>query len=334
MAKIRTVLGDKDPAEMGHILPHEHTFPHLLAAESDHASVFDREKAVEEGAAKLRAVNAEQGVSGLVDCAPYDLGRDMGLLVGLSRASGWDIVAATGIFGVWGYPAYWEGQGDAAIEEFFSREIEEGAIDEGVRCGVIKIGTRLRPHEKPAAPVSSRERLLSDQDRRVLKAAARVQGKIGVPITTHTDRRDWRLGNVGLEQIETLTGAGADPEKCIIGHASHTSNLGYVVEVLEKGCYVAFDTIGIEIVVTDRTKVAMVIGLIGLGYEKQILLSHDLHVQEVGRAPESGPNAGLKYAPDYGYIQRVFVPWLREAGVSEEAIRQVAVENPKRALAW
>ena len=334
MAKIRTVLGDKDPAEMGHILPHEHTFPHLLAAESDHASVFDREKAVEEGAAKLRAVNAEQGVSGLVDCAPYDLGRDMGLLVGLSRASGWDIVAATGIFGVWGYPAYWEGQGDAAIQEFFSREIEEGAIDEGVRCGVIKIGTRLRPHEKPAAPVSSRERLLSDQDRRVLKAAARVQGKIGVPITTHTDRRDWRLGNVGLEQIETLTGAGANPEKCIIGHASHTSNLGYVVEVLEKGCYVAFDTIGIEIVVTDRTKAAMVIGLIGLGYEKQILLSHDLHVQEVGRVPESGPTVGLKYAPDYGYIQRMFVPWLREAGVSEEAIRQVTVENPKRVLAW
>ena len=87
MAKIRTVLGDKDPAEMGHILPHEHTFPHLLAAKSDHASVFDREKAVEEGAATLRAVSAEQGVSGLVDCAPYDLGRDMGLLMGLSRAS-------------------------------------------------------------------------------------------------------------------------------------------------------------------------------------------------------------------------------------------------------
>ena len=334
MAKIRTVLGDKNPAEMGHILPHEHTFPHLLAAESDHASVFDREKAVEEGAVTLRAVSAEQGVSGLVDCAPYDLGRDMGLLMGLSRASGWDIVAATGIFGVWGYPAYWEGQGDAAIEEFFTREIEEGALDEGVRCGVIKVGTRLRPHERPAAPVSSGERLLSDQDRRVLKAAARVQGKIGVPITTHTDRRDWRLGNVGLEQIETLTGAGANPEKCIIGHASHTSNLGYIVEVLEKGCYVAFDTIGIEIVVKDRTKAAMVIGLIGLGYEKQILLSHDLHVQEVGRVPESGPNAGLKYAPDYGYIQRVFVPWLRDAGVSKEAIRQVTVENPKRALAW
>ena len=50
MPKIRTVLGDKDPAEMGHILPHEHTFFHLLGAPSDPASVFDREKAVEEGA--------------------------------------------------------------------------------------------------------------------------------------------------------------------------------------------------------------------------------------------------------------------------------------------
>ena len=127
MPKIRTVLGDKDPADVGHILPHEHTYVRLIAAESDHASRFDREQAIEEGAAMLKAVNAEQGVSGLVDCAPYDLGRDMGLLVGLSRASGWDIVASTGIFGAWGYPAYWEGQSDAAIEEFFTREIEEGS---------------------------------------------------------------------------------------------------------------------------------------------------------------------------------------------------------------
>ena len=193
MAKIRTVLGDKDPAKMGHILPHEHTFPHLLAAKSDHASVFDREKAVEEGAAKLRAVNAEQGISGLVDCAPYDLGRDMGLLVGLSRASGWDIVAATGIFGVWGYPAYWEAQSDTALEEFFTREIEDGAVDEGVRCGVIKVGTKLRPHERPAGSASSSEQLLSDQDRRVLAAAARVQSKLGVP--DHDAYRQKRLAS-------------------------------------------------------------------------------------------------------------------------------------------
>ena len=334
MPKIRTVLGDKDPAEMGRILPHEHTFPHLIAAESDHASTFDRNQAVEEGAAMLKAVGEEQGISGLVDCGPYDLGRDMGLLVGLSKASGWDIVAATGIFGVWGYPAYWEAQSDAALEEFFTREVEDGAVDEGVRCGVIKIGTRLRPHERPAWPLASREQVLSDQDRRVLKAAARVQANLGVPVTTHTDRRDWPLANVGLEQIKTLVEAGADPEHCIIGHASHTTNLAYIVEILEQGCYVAFDTIGIEIVVTDRAKAAMVIGLIGLGYEKQVLLSHDLHVKEIGREPESGPTAGITYAPDYGYIQRVFVPWLREADVTDEAIRQVTVENPKRAFSW
>ena len=63
MAKIRTVLGDKDPAEMGHILPHEHTFFHLLGAPSDPAAVFDREKAVEEGAAQFKAIGEEFGIS-------------------------------------------------------------------------------------------------------------------------------------------------------------------------------------------------------------------------------------------------------------------------------
>ena len=334
MPKIRTVLGDKDPAKMGHILPHEHTFFHLLGAPSDPASVFDREKAVEEGATQLKATGEEFGISGLVDWAPADLGRDMGLMVELSRASGWDIVACTGIFGAWGYPAYWEAQSTEAIEDFFKREIEEGAVDEGVRCGIIKVGTRLQPHERPIGPSAPLDQLLSERDRRVLESAARVQAKLGTPIGTHTDSSDWPSGNVGLAHIETLVAAGADPERCIIGHVSQTTNVGQIVEVLERGCFVAFDTIGIQTVVSDRTNSAMVSGLLGLGFQDQIMLSHDLFVKEVGRAPESGPTAEEDHAPDYGHIQRTFLPWLREAGVSEATIRQITVENPKRAFAW
>ena len=125
-------------------------------------------------------------------------------MVELSRASGWDIVACTGIFGAWGYPAYWEAQSLEAIEDFFTREIEEGAVDEGVRCGIIKVGTRLQPHEHPAAPDAPLDQLLSERDRRVLEAAAHVQAKLGTPIGTHTDSHDWPFGNVGLAHIETL----------------------------------------------------------------------------------------------------------------------------------
>ena len=191
------------------------------------------EKAVEEGAAQLKAAGEEFGISGLVDWAPADLGRDMGLMVELSRASGWDIVACTGIFGAWGYPAYWEAQSTEAIEDFFTREIEEGAVDEGVRCGIIKVGTRLQPHERPIGPNAPLDHLLSERDRRVLESAARVQAKLGTPIGTHTDSSDWPSGNVGLAHIDTLVNAGADPERCIIGHVSQTTNVGQIVEILE-----------------------------------------------------------------------------------------------------
>ena len=175
------------------------------------------------------------GISGLVDWAPADLGRDMGLMVELSRASGWDIVACTGIFGAWGYPAYWEAQSTEAIEDFFTREIEEGAVDEGVRCGIIKVGTRLQPHERPIGPNAPLDHLLSrTRPSGPGSRRRRVQAKLGTSIGTHTDSSDWPSGNVGLAHIETLVAAGADPERCIIGHVSQTTNVGQIIEVLER----------------------------------------------------------------------------------------------------
>ena len=69
MPKIRTVLGDKDPAEMGHILPHEHTFFHLLGAPSDPASVFDREEGC-----RRRSSPTEGGWRGIWDIRACRLG--------------------------------------------------------------------------------------------------------------------------------------------------------------------------------------------------------------------------------------------------------------------
>ena len=54
VAIIRTVLGDRNPKELGAILPHEHTLMRLLGAEADHYSSYDREQAIELAAKEIR----------------------------------------------------------------------------------------------------------------------------------------------------------------------------------------------------------------------------------------------------------------------------------------
>ena len=69
----------------------------------------------------------------------------------------------------------------------------------------------------------------------------------------------------------------------------------------------------------------MVLALIEAGFLNRVLLASDFHsAQDIQR--NGGP----------GYAQTVtrFVPMLREAGVSDDQIRTMTVDNPLRFLAF
>ena len=317
MTKIRTVLGDVAPQELEVILPHEHCIESYPGADWDHGAAYDREKLLSEITEELKNASALHGIGGLVDVTPVDWGRDIEFLAELSRRSGLHIVACTGFYkeGM-GLPYYWQLRDIDELQEFFSREITEGVLDTNIRCGAIKIATgedRITPAEE-----------------RVLRAAGRVQKKIGVAITSHTDAEGWAALNVGVKQLDLLEAEGVDPSRVVIGHASLTSNLEYLTEVLKRGASLGFDTIGMNWSFPDEMIAPLIGALVSKGYTDQLTLSLDrvpLYKERSAKDPKGD-------SVDFSYLHREFIPRLMKYGVTEENILRMTRDNPQRIFSF
>ena len=313
---VHTATGTCRPAELGLTLMHEHLIIGWPGWESDTvAPPFNR------GEAKRLCVDRmlelkELGVSALVDPCPIDLGRDVEFAAEVSQASGVHIVCATGLYKEEsGAAAYYKFRGaftDAVSEmtEIFVNEVTEGIGSTGIKAGVIKVATG--PHQ------------ITPYERSVIIAAARAHKATGAPITTHTDE-----GTMGREQLAILTEEGVDPTRVVIGHSCGSADLRYHTDMLDCGAYLGFDRFGLELLHPDRLRLAALIGLLGIGFEKQIVLSHDTVWCWRGR-PLPIPAEQLAPKWDPRHILQHIVPALREAGVAQTKIDAMLVENPRR----
>jgi phosphotriesterase-related protein len=260
----------------------------------------------------------ELGLRTFLDPCPIDLGRDVEFAAEVAQASGVRVICATGLYKEdQGAPAYFKfraqfGDGPGEMADLFVRELTEGVGETGIRAGIIKVATsahKVTPYEEM-----------------VLRAAARAHKATGAPITTHTDE-----GTMGVEQLDVLTGEGVPPSAIVVGHSCGSSNLAYHVAMLDRGAYLGFDRFGLEILHPDRERLAALIGLLGVGFERQIVLSHDTVWCWRGRPPVLPPELMPDWQPTH--VFRKVVPRLREAGVAESKIQTMLVENPRRYFA-
>lgn len=300
---------------LGTTLMHEHLMVGWPGWEAEAA--LDRAQR-REHAARCRDRLAELydlGVRTLVDPCPIDLGRDVGFMAEVAQQSRVRIVCATGLYKEdMGAPAYFKFRqtfGDPLSEmtDIFVRELTEGIGDSGVRAGVIKVATgvgRITPYEEV-----------------VLRAAARAHRATGAPITTHTDE-----GTMGPEQLDVLIDEGVAPGAVVVGHCCGQSNVAYHLRMLDRGAYLGFDRFGLELLHPDRERLTVLIGLLGVGFERQLVLSHDTVWCWRGRAPVLPPEALAAWEPTY--VLRTIVPRLRDAGVAEAKIQAMLVDNPRR----
>jgi len=322
MSLINTVLGPIAPDKLGPTLAHEHIVLGYCGWECDAFSLpYDREKIVKICVEMLKPVK-QYGLKSIIDATPIDLGRDVEVMKEVSEKSGINIICSTGMYteeqGEWAYyrQRYRLKTGDptAEMRDTYLKELTQGIGTTGVKAGVIKVATG---HSK-----------ISELEMTSLKAAARAQKETGAPIITHTEG-----GTMGPEQMDALISEGANPAKIMCGHMCGSGLVEYQLAVIGKGVNIAFDRFGIETIMPDAVRTATLIGLLGLGFADRILLSHDFIAYKMGREQILPENIRQLVANwSYAHVFRNIIPALKRAGVTDNQINMMMVENPRRLL--
>ena len=348
-----TVLGPVSPEDLGPTVTHEHLLVDLTCywkrpddpsraalaeapfemsmigiVKRDPFFSLDNNRLTDVAAAAEEALEFKKlGGGTIVDVTLADIGRDPLALQTIARSTGLNIVAGSGHYVHLAHPPGLDDEPTDQIAQRIIEELTEGIGATGVRAGVIgEIGT--------SAPLHPRED-------KVLRAAARAQQATGYPISVHVAPSARR----GHDVLDILEREGTDLGRVVMGHLDLTLGhidaefeeiVGYHSSLAERGCYIQYDTCGVELYVpsgglgppfwlpSDLTRLRAIARLLEIGHGDRLLLSQDVCTKkDLVRYGGFG----------YGHILRHFVYNLEDVGVTRAEIDRMLIDNPKRMLA-
>lgn len=297
---IMTLLGPITPDELGVCLPHVHLLCDPPGADDDHR-LLD----VERAEAEIEAFITMNGRS-LVECTTRDCGRKAAELLSIAQWLPAHLIGVTGRRNHATASLMSNALDEGLLVEEFLSDLTTGMDGTDARAGVIKVGSSLNE--------------ITDAERIAMHAAAAAHTRTGAPITTHTEN-----GSAALEQIETLAINGVAANRIIVGHMDRVPMAKEThLEILRTGAYLQFDQIGKSDTYTDQQRADRISKLYEAGYGSQILLSLDYGRKSLLSAYDGAP--GLPYMSEW------FMVLLMESGLEALQIRQLAIENPAKAL--
>jgi predicted metal-dependent phosphotriesterase family hydrolase len=296
---VETVTGPITTAELGVTLVHEHLLIDMYEVSLNSVGVLLDEAAAAEELSLFR----DAGGVTVVDQTTVGLNPDWEGLRRISLATGIRVIAGPGVYWHRFRPAWVESMSEEALCARFVTELVEGIGADRIRAGLI-------------GEIATGHREIDPIEARVFRAAAAAQMRTGAPIATHA-----LFTRIGLDQLDLLEAAGADPARVLIGHADTCPDQSYHRSVMERGAWLGFDTVGQTDKTTDDWRADRVAEYAALGYLDRILISSD-----VCKRPALVRNGGGGYAQ----VLREFVPLLQARGFMPEDVRQLLVENPRR----
>ena len=302
MARVRTVGGDIDPEELGVTLMHEHLLvrnPWLMKPKdeekralaeaqvsmnirgclwrdgnicADNLLLDSKSDAVLEVLAYKKA-----GGTSLVDVTSTGLGRDVRGVVEISRNSGLNIVCGTGWYLDFVFPPHIRNTTAESLSQQMIKELTEGIGEGQTRAGVIgEIGCSYP---------------WTNDEKKVLEAASMAQVRTGAPIDIHSaihDVQNKRLLKPVGEYLDFLLTKDANPDRVYVSHMDFTSDdTRYHRSIIDKyGVVLGYDGFGQESYwdslypgcggVSDKTRVETLVDLMRSGYERYLVVSHDI----------------------------------------------------------
>lgn len=303
--KVRTVLGDIDPADLGVCDAHDHLFfasKLLPGQELDDPDAAERE---------LIAFKAAGG-SALVQWTPFGLNRRTSELVELSRSTEVHVVAATGLHRAEHYSAL-DGVIDRLAEVFVADLTEGTQLSDdpaeprtGPKAGLIKVAGAFHTVDAHA--------------RLTMTAAATAHHATGAPIAVHLE-----LGTAALEVASLLCDdLEVPPDRVILGHLNRNPDQRLQREIAERGTFLGFDGPSRANHATDWRLPESLEALVETGHAGQILLGGDT-TTAAARASSGG-------GPGIPYLLTTLRPRLAKL-LGEDVVTGMLVANPARAFA-
>jgi phosphotriesterase-related protein len=312
---VNTVLGPVPAEALGVVAVHEALLSVVPGAEHAFDVSMDRAEIFETLAAKL-ADFREHGGATIVDSTGMFHGRDVRLLEALSRSTGVNIVASTGMGPeemLGGYfltpqtnpPTPWPAEKFAAL---FTQEVTEGMIVPRVeRRGpaglVVTAATRSG---------------MTPTDESLFRGAARTALATGVPLSI-------RFGNDAVHELGVVLDEGLPAGRVVVGGLDRrdAAATGAALEVARRGAFVGLDQVGVNHdgdVLTDDERATLALELVAAGHTDRILLS-------------SGAIGVAKGQPDsdvpFSHVLASFVPLLKARGLGDDDARRILVDNPR-----
>jgi phosphotriesterase-related protein len=313
--QLNTAKGEIDTANLGVTLMHEHVFVISPEIHDNYPEVWgDEEKRQADAVERLNELKS-RGVDSIVDLTVIGLGRYIPRIAQIAAQTDINIVVATGVYTYNDVPMYFHLNGPGTplgepMVEMFVNDIERGIAGTDIKAAILKCATD-EPGVTPGVE-------------RVLRAVAQAHRQTGVPISTHTHAATRR----GLDQQRIFAEEGVDLTRVVIGHSGDTTDLDYLEELIGAGSYIGMDRFGLDVFLSTEERVNTVAQMCERGHADKMVLSHDASCLMDWLPEELVPVVMPNW--HYLHIHNDVIPALKERGVTDEQLRTMLVDNPRR----
>lgn len=321
--KAMTVLGPVDPSILGKTLMHEHIFidfkapPAMIPAPTNIFVIQPPPKDPK----KRRGLTAfdqslgaimdfkNAGGGTIVDVSSFGLTRDPLALELISRVSGLNVVMGAGFYMKSLHPPDMDKLTVEQMTEIIVRDVAVGAQGTNIRSGIIgEVGVVGKP--------------LTENELKSIRASARAARITGAPLNIH----NFEPLDEMIRVLDIIESEGVDLHRVVMSHTGGR-DVNTMDTIFKRGAYVEWDFMGQAPLPkkSDEQRIESIYAMIQAGHASQMILSHDICI-----APQLKENGGGGYT----YIHDIILPGLKAKGVSDDVIKTIMEDNPRRVLSF
>ncbi len=232
MPFVRTVLGDIEPEAMGLTYSHEH-----IVIEEGFSTIKNPDFVLNDTNLISEELKEfyQYGGRTVVDTMPAASGRNVLKLAEVSRRSGVNIIAPTGIhLEIYYPPNHWRYHLPVdELTDLFVKDITAGIDEYDYNSPVVK----RTNHKAGLIKLATGDESFTLHQRKVFEAVVNAHRITGAPILTHTNS-----GKQAIEQVELFLKLGADVNHIVLSHVDKRKDLAFHRALMQTGVYVEYDS--------------------------------------------------------------------------------------------